>query len=337
MKLLKKILLFVVLPLCVLTAAGAGGAWWWVHRPLDLPRPAVEFVVPAGSGPAAVARGLDQAGVKLALPVRGVAWLARLTGQDKLLKAGAYEARQGDTLLDILDRVSRGDMIHRQITFVEGWTYRQIRAALANNTDVRQTLAGKSDQDVLSAIGAGQTHPEGLFFPDTYVFVPGTSDLDLLRTAYQAQVRELDKAWVQREADLPLKTPYEALILASIIEKETGHGPERSRIGGVFINRLRIGMPLQTDPTVIYGMGDAYEGRIRKRDLLTDTPWNTYTRSGLPPTPIAAPGREALMAAVRPEQQHYLYFVSRGDGTSEFADSLDAHNRTVRHYILGKK
>ena len=338
MKLLKKILLFGILPLCVLAALGAGGAWWLVHRPLDLPSSTpVEFVVPAGSGPVALARSLSTAGVSTPVPARGVALLSRFTGQDKLLKAGAYEAKPGDTLLDILDRVARGDMIHRQITFVEGWTYRQIRTALANHPDVRHTLSNQSEQEILAKLDAKQTHLEGLFFPDTYTFVPGTTDLDLLRTAYQAQLRELNKAWEAREPDLPLATPYEALILASIIEKETGHGPERARIGGVFINRLRIGMPLQTDPTVIYGMGDAYQGRIRKRDLQTDTPWNTYTRSGLPPTPIAAPGREALMAAVRPEPHRFLYFVSRGDGTSEFAGSLSEHNRNVRQYILGKK
>jgi len=335
MKLLKKFFLYLVLPLCALVAAGGGGLWWYVQRPLDLSQPRIEFVVPVGNGPMAVAREMRAVGISVHERVFALA--ARMTGQDTLLKAGVYEVKQGDTLLTVLSRIAHGDMVYRQIVFVEGWTYRQIRAALASHPDVRQTLSGRDDKDILASLGATQDHLEGLFFPDTYRFVPGTSDLALLAMAHQALQRELALAWATREPDLPLKSPYDALILASIIEKETGHGPERARIGGVFVNRLRVGMPLQTDPTVIYGMGDAYRGRIRKRDLQTDTPWNTYVRSGLPPTPIAAAGRAALAAAVQPERHHYLYFVSRGDGTSEFAGSLAEHNRNVRQYILGKR
>ncbi|MEI2418297.1 endolytic transglycosylase MltG [Orrella sp. JC864] len=333
-KTLRILLLAVFLPLVLLAGGLAAGAWWWVERPLALPADRVDFVVDPGSGPAAVARKLNQAGI----PVhpRAFALLARLTERDTLLKAGGYEARRGDTAWTLLDRIARGQMSQRQITLVEGWSYRQIRAALRAHPDVTQTLDGVSDAELLERLAVQALNPEGLFFPDTYVFTPGTSDFELLRQAHAAMQRELQAAWDQRAEGLPLATPYEALILASIIEKETGHGPERTRVGGVFINRLRTGMLLQTDPTVIYGMGEAYQGRIRKRDLQTDTPWNTYTRAGLPPTPIASPGRAALLAAVQPESHKYYYFVSRGDGTSQFSTNLAEHNRAVSRYILGR-
>src|SRR5690606_637679 len=212
--------------------------------------------------------------------------------------------------------------------------YQRIRQVLRESQAVKQTLEGVPDADLLKRLGAPYDSPEGLFYPDTYVFAPGTSDFDILRRAYQAQQQLLDELWAERDPDLPLKSPYEALILASIVEKETGHSPDRQRVSGVFINRLRIGMPLQTDPTVIYGMGDDYQGRIRKRDLTADTPWNTYTRGGLPPTPIANSGRAALYAALHPEEHDFLYFVSRGDGTSQFSTNLAAHNRAVAKYIL---
>jgi conserved hypothetical protein, YceG family len=327
--------LLCCLAVAALVAAAGWAAWQWVERPLDMRADKIEYIVEPGSSPAAIARTLSAAGV--AVNERAFAWLARLKGQDRLIKAGAYEAARGDNMASLLERMARGQTSQRQITFVEGWTWKQIRAVLAGHADIRQTLQGVADEEILRALGADAPSLEGLFFPDTYVFTPGTSDLEILRQAYQAQQRELAKAWASRSPQLPLSTPYEALILASIIEKETGHGPERARIGGVFANRLRIGMPLQTDPTVIYGMGDAYQGRIGKRDLQTDTPWNTYTRVGLPPTPIAAPGREALMAAVQPESHGYLYFVSRGDGTSQFAQTLAEHNRNVGRYILGRK
>ena len=211
----------------------------------------------------------------------------------------------------------------------------QIRQALRSHPDVKQTLGDVSDEALMERLGSDIKHPEGMFFPDTYIFTPGSTDFDLLRRAYQEGQRILDDTWAKRQADLPLSTPYEALVLASIVEKETGHGPERRRVAGVFTNRLKIGMLLQTDPTVIYGMGDAYQGRIRKRDLQTDTPWNTYTRAGLPPTPIAMPGKAALMAAVQPAATKALYFVARGDGSSHFSATLDEHNRAVNRYQRG--
>lgn len=324
----------VLLSMVLLAGAAAGLAWWWVERPLKLPAERVDFVVQPGSGPYAVAGAINQAGIDV--NPRAFSWLARLTERDTALKAGGYEARQGDTAWTLLDRIARGEMSQRQLTMVEGWSYRQIRAALRAHPDVKQTLEGVSDATVLERLDVQALNPEGLFFPDTYVFTPGTTDFDILRRAHEAQKTQLAQAWAQREDGLPLATPYEALILASIVEKETGQNAERGRVAGVFVNRLRTGMLLQTDPTVIYGMGESYQGRIRKRDLQTDTPWNTYTRAGLPPTPIASPGRAALLAAVRPEAHEYFYFVSRGDGTSQFSTSLGEHNRAVSRYILGR-
>lgn len=335
---MKKRLSFYVLWLFLLiviaAAAAVGAAWSWMHRPMHLSADRIDFVVDPGSSPRTVARALNAVGVPIWEP--GFVWMARLSEQDKLLKAGGYQAINGDTPWLLLERMARGDMTQRQITFLEGWTFRQIRQALRDNPDVKQTLDGVSDEELMARLGSDIKHPEGLFFPDTYVFTPGSTDYDLLRRAYQEGQRILQDTWAKRQPDLPVATPYEALVLASIVEKETGHGPERRRVAGVFTNRLKIGMLLQTDPTVIYGMGEAYQGRIRKRDLQTDTPWNTYTRPGLPPTPIAAAGRAALLAAVQPEQHKYLFFVSRGNGTSEFAENLSGHNRNVSRYILGQ-
>lgn len=318
----------------LLAGAAAGGAWYWMSRAVDLNTDNVEFIVAPGSTPKGIARAMNEAGIPIWED--GFAWMARLTKEDRLIKAGGYEARRGDTPRQLLDRLARGEMVQRQVTLLEGWTYRQMRAALRANPDIKQTLEDISDEDLMEKLGSPIKAPEGMFFPDTYVFTPGTTDYDLLRRAYLQGQQVLDTIWAQRQPDLPLKTPYEALILASIVEKETGHSPERTRISGVFVNRLRLGMLLQTDPTVIYGMGERYQGRIRRVDLQTDTPWNTYTRAGLPPTPIAASGRAALLAAVQPEKHSYLYFVSRGNGTSEFAANLSHHNRNVSRFILGK-
>ncbi|AZS79296.1 MULTISPECIES: endolytic transglycosylase MltG [Achromobacter] len=335
---MKKRLSFYVLWLFLLiviaAAAAVGAAWSWMHRPIPLSADRIDFVVDPGSSPRTVARALNAAGVPIWEP--GFVWMARLSEQDKLLKAGGYQAIEGDTPWLLLERMARGDMTQRQITFLEGWTFRQIRQALRENPDVKQTLNDVSDEELMTRLGSDIKHPEGMFFPDTYIFTPGSTDYDLLRRAYQEGQRILQDTWAKRQPNLPVATPYEALVLASIIEKETGHGPDRRRVAGVFTNRLKIGMLLQTDPTVIYGMGEAYQGRIRKRDLQTDTPWNTYTRPGLPPTPIAAAGRAALLAAVQPEQHKYLFFVSRGNGTSEFAENLSGHNRNVSRYILGQ-
>jgi UPF0755 protein len=326
--------LATLLILVIAAAAACAGAWLWMNQTLRLSAERVDFVVDPGSSPRAVAHTLNAAGIPMWDD--GFVWMARLSGRDKLIKAGGYQALQGDSPWRLLERLARGDMTQRQITFVEGWTFRQIRQAMRENPDIKQTLGNIDDAELLRRLGSTAPSMEGLIFPDTYVFSPGSTDFDLLRRAYQEGQRILAQTWARRNPDLPIATPYEALILASIIEKETGDAADRTRVGGVFVNRLREGMPLQTDPTVIYGMGDTYQGRIRRRDLQADTPWNTYTRAGLPPTPIASPGRAALLAAVQPAQHNYLYFVSRGNGTSEFSATLSDHNRNVSRYILGR-
>jgi len=226
----------------------------------------------------------------------------------------------------------RGDETLAVVRLIEGWTFRQFRAELAKADALKPTTALMSDEQLMQAIGAPGVAPEGRFHPDTYAYSKGSSDLAVLKRAYRAMQKRLDAAWQERAADTPLQTPDDALVLASIVEKETGVGADRGRVAGVFVNRLRIGMPLQTDPTVIYGLGPSFDGNLRKRDLQTDTPFNTYTRAGLPPTPIAMPGKAALLAAVRPDPTKALYFVSRGDGSSEFSDTLADHNRAVNRY-----
>lgn len=328
-------LLYSLLFIALAGLVASAGAWYWAtQRAVPMNSERIDYLVEEGSSTHGAVRAMNEAGISL--HPRAFVVLARLTKLDRQLKAGAYEASRGDTPWKLLERMAEGDMSMTRLTLVEGRNYQQIRELLRNNPDVKQTLDGVSDEALLKRLGSKQTHPEGLFYPDTYVFTPGTSDFDILRRAYHAQMQQLEKLWAEREPGLPLKDPYQALILASIIEKETGHSSDRGRVAGVFINRLRINMPLQTDPTVIYGMGDAYQGRIRKRDLQTDTPWNTYTRGGLPPTPIASSGLASLHAALHPEKHNYLYFVSRGDGTSEFSETLLAHNRAVSKYILGQ-
>ncbi|WP_345797928.1 endolytic transglycosylase MltG [Castellaniella sp. MT123] len=333
MKKLLRLSLWLLIVCLTLLAVGIGGAaWWGWKRPVPMTSPVIDYLIDTGSTPRQIAQAMQAAGIDL--DPEGFVWLARLSGRDKLLKAGAYEARTGDTPWLLLERMANGDMTQTRLTFPEGRTFDQMRAALNADPKVRHDTLGMDDAAVARRLGLDTDTPEGLFYPDTYVFGPGTSDLDILRRAAQAGHQVLDRLWAQRDADLPLTTPYQALILASIIEKETGHGSDRARIAGVFINRLRIGMPLQTDPAVIYGLGADYQGRLRKKDLEQDTPWNTYTRPGLPPTPIANPGKAALMAAIHPEKHDFLYFVSRGDGTSEFSKDLSAHNRAVGKYIL---
>lgn len=331
---LKKLVIGVVL--LVVSGAGAlvGGGWYWANAPVQIQGETARFPVESGTGLRAIARSMNTNGVTIQEDL--FVTLARLLEFDTRIKAGTYEVKAGDSPLVLLERMANGDMLLTRMTLPEGWTYEQIRQALRTNPDVRQTLDGVTDQELMARLGIDSISPEGWFYPDTYVFAPGTPDIDILRQAYASQHTMLEALWAKRTPELPLKSPYEALILASIIEKETGHSKDRSRVSGVFINRLRIGMPLQTDPTVIYGMGDKYTGRIRKADLQTDTPWNTYTRGGLPPTPIASSGRAALEAALSPEQHKYLYFVARGDGTSEFSENLRQHNRAVAKYILGR-
>jgi UPF0755 protein len=265
-----------------------------------------------------------------------LALYARVTGTSSKVKAGSYELTGSVTPLELLDKIARGDVTMQSVTLIEGWTFKQFRAALDRNEFISHDTKGMPDAAVVQLVDPSIAHPEGQFFADTYLFAKGTKDIDIMKRANRAMQRQLQSAWAARDPDLPYKSPYQALIMASIVEKETGKGSERAQIAGVFVNRLRKGMLLQTDPTVIYGMGDAFDGNIRKRDLQTDTPYNTYTRAGLPPTPIAMPGLASLAAAMHPAQTKAIYFVARGDGSSEFSETLEAHNRAVNKYQRGK-
>ena len=324
-----------LLLLALLAAAGAGAwGWWWLNQPV-VPGPApVELSIEKGTLPRAVARAVRDAGVEVDADLL-YAWF-RVSGRDREIKAGSYELEAGLSPRQILDKLARGEEALRTVTLVEGWTFRQFRAALAKAESLKAETAGLPDDAVMRLIGRPGVHPEGRFFPDTYAYSKGSSDVAVLRRAAAAMDRRLAAAWAQRAPEATLKTPDEALILASIVEKETGRESDRTLVATVFHNRLRIGMPLQTDPTVIYGLGEAFDGNLRKRDLQTDTPYNTYTRSGLPPTPIALPGLASLRAAVRPEATKALYFVARGDGSSVFSDNLADHNRAVNRYQRGQ-
>ncbi len=328
--------LLVLMFLAGLLVFGAVG--WWLHEPLTLkPQPGsqvldleIEPGTPAqGVADAVVASGADVPAIWL------YAWF-RLSGQARQLKAGSYEITPGTTPRSLLSMLVRGEESLKSVTLVEGWNFRQVRAALQKAEALRPDSQGLSPEAIMEQLGKPGLHPEGRFFPDTYTYAKGASDLAVLKRAARAMDKRLDAAWALRSPDTPLQTPDQALILASIVEKETGKPTDRAEIGGVFSNRLRIGMLLQTDPTVIYGMGTQFDGNLRKRDLQTDTPYNTYTRAGLPPTPIAIPGKAALLAAVRPAQTKALYFVARGDGSSHFSDNLDEHNRAVNKYIRGQ-
>jgi UPF0755 protein len=327
-------ILLVAIALVLLAALGAAAALWHLYqRPLQLRDEHVEILVPAGASARAIAQALREQGVDVNVDLFVAA--ARWSEATQRLRAGRYEVTRGMRIADVIDRLRRGETLKERLTIVEGWTFREMRAVLAAHPLLKRDSEKMTDAQVLAAVGSSEPHPEGLFAPDTYVFDAGSSDLDVLRQAYRAQQARLTRAWEERAADLPMKSPYEALILASIVEKETGQSTERNRIAGVFINRLRIGMLLQTDPTVIYGLGEKFDGNLRKRDLTTDTPYNTYTRAGLPPTPIALPGQASIEAALKPERTRALYFVARGDGTSQFSESLAEHNRAVARYQLG--
>ena len=324
---------FFLLIILAVLALGAGAAWW-LHAPLGMDKDTVDLSIEPGTSPRGVARAVADAGVQVDPRVL-YAWF-RVSGQDRQIRAGSYELDRGTTPRSLLQKLVRGDEALRSVTLVEGWNFRQMRAALAASEQLKPDTAGLSNEAIMVALGRPGVHPEGRFFPDSYTYAKGSSDLAVMRRAMQAMDKKLDAAWSQRQADTPLKSADEALILASIIEKETGRASDRPLVAGVFTNRMRIGMPLQTDPTVIYGMGDAFDGNLRKRDLQTDTPWNTYTRGGLPPTPIAMPGNAALLAAVQPGQTRALYFVAKGDGTSHFSPSLEEHNRAVNQYQRGR-
>lgn len=312
----------------------AGAAAWWVHQPLNLRAAVLDLSIEMGTSPRGVAQAVADAGVDVN-PDLLYGWF-RLSGDARKIKAGSYEIKAGDTPQSILARLTRGDEALRAFVLVEGWNFRQVREALAQAELLKADMQTLSDDAVMERLGRPGVAAEGRFFPDTYAYAKGSSDLALLKRAAIAMDKKLDATWSQRAPGIAVQTPEQALILASIIEKETGRPSDRAMIGSVFHNRLRQGMLLQTDPTVIYGMGASYTGRLRKIDLQTDTPWNTYTRPGLPPTPIAMPGKAALLAAVQPASSKATYFVSRGDGSSEFSDNLEAHNRAVNKYIRSR-
>ena len=317
----------------VLLALGAASVWW-LQQPLNPGPETLELAIEPGTTPREVARLAVAAGARSDARLL-YAWF-RLSGQDRLIKAGNYEIPPGTTPRSLLQKLVRGEETLLAFTLVEGWNFRQVRAALARAEQLRPDAASLSDEALMARLGRPGVAPEGRFFPDTYTYAKGSSDLAILRRALHAMDRQLAAAWALRAPDLPLRSPDEALILASLVEKETGLAADRARIAGVFVNRLRAGMLLQTDPSVIYGLGTAFDGNLRRRDLLADTPWNTYTRPGLPPTPIAMPGKAALLAAVQPERTRALYFVARGDGSSEFSESHDAHARAQRRFQRGQ-
>jgi UPF0755 protein len=315
---------------------GAGFlAWffWFSAAPLKLAISPLDFQIPAGSSLRGVSQLLPAAGVGIS------PWqfelLARWKGRDAQIKAGSYEIEQGVTPAALLDKLTRGDVSQSDVAFIEGWTFRQMREALEKHPYLIHESSGLSNAEILARIGATEKSPEGLFFPDTYLFSKNSSDLDVLRRAYRAMREALQQEWERRDPAVPYASPYEALVVASLVEKETGAAADRPLVAAVFVNRLANDMPLQTDPSVIYGLGERFDGNLRKRDLLTDGPYNSYTRAGLPPTPIALPGRASIEAALRPAATDALYFVARGDGSSHFSSSLEEHNRAVDKYQRG--
>lgn len=328
--------LFKFLGLCVIVGSFAV-AWVlmevdaFADRAMEVMWKDQRIDIPSGSSLASVADQLYAHGL-IDTPQYFV-WYSRWHGAARKVRAGEYAIEAGMTPRMFLDRIVGGQVFQHALTLVEGWTFRQVMHAVQATDVLQHTLTNLSDADIMARIGAGGVHPEGQFFPDTYQFPSGTTDVEFLKRAYTAMQTQLQEAWSQRSANLPLASPYEVLILASIIEKETAVVSERPDISGVFIRRLQVGMRLQTDPTVIYGMGDSYTGDIRRDDLVRDTPYNTYTRKGLPPTPIAMPGQGALLAAVRPAAGDALFFVARGDGSHQFSATLDEHNQAVREYL----
>jgi UPF0755 protein len=324
-----------VLSLAVVLGVAAAALWWWLGRPLALPVSPYPLEVRPGATLASVARKLADDGV-IAHPLL-LSGLARVRGVDRSIKAGQYEFEGTLDVAGLLAKLTQGDVTQSSITFVEGTTAGELLRRVASEPTLGHALAGRSESEVAAALSIDAPSLEGQFFPDTYFYAAGSADRTVLARAHRTLKERLDAAWARRAPGLPLATPYEALILASIVEKETGRPSDRPMIASVFVNRLKRGMRLQTDPTVIYGLGDAFDGNLRKRDLETDTPYNTYTRDGLPPTPIALPSQGALDAVVDPPASPFLYFVSRGDGTSEFSATLADHNRAVSRYQKAPK
>lgn len=311
--------------------------WFYlhVHSSIRLPTTSYEFSIPPGSSLKQVSQQLEDVGVihsKWSFIL-----LARYLDRESAIKAGDYHLTSNLTQIALLEYLTKGDAKQNAIQFIEGWTFSQLKKILEEHPNIQHAIDGLTEQDILQQIGATETTAEGLFFPDTYFFIKGDSDIHILRRAYQAMQAHLQNTWQFRSEDLPLTTPYEALILASIIEKETGTESDRAHIASVFINRLRKGMKLQTDPTIIYGLGEQFDGNLRKKDLLADQAYNTYTRAGLPPTPIALPSLASIRAALNPAETDALYFVAKGNGESEFSTNLADHNKAVNKYQKQQK
>lgn len=321
---------------CLLSmAVSAGGLLWWAEQPITLRSSPLDFHIAAGSSLRSAITQMREAGIEINPTLLG--WLARAHRADTAIKAGSYAVKEGTTPHQLLDKLLKGKVTQGDLTLVEGWTFRQWRARLDRHPDLRHDTQGLSEAQIIERLGLTAPSLEGLLYPDTYLFDKQSSDLDLLARANRAMQRKLEAEWAQRSGGLPYKSPGEALIMASIIEKETGREADRELVAAVFVNRLRKGMLLQTDPTVIYGLGESFDGNLRKRDLQNDTPYNTYTRPGLPPTPIAMPGQASLRAALNPAASDVLYFVARGDGSSVFSRTLDEHNQAVNKFQRGGK
>ncbi|MGZ7458569.1 endolytic transglycosylase MltG [Pseudomonas sp. Ma2-10] len=322
----------------VLAGLCLGASAWKIHSALEQPLNITQeelLDVPKGTTPTSTFYRLEADGV-----IKDTFWLRvywRLNLAEQPLHKGEYRMQPGMTVEGLIDLWKRGEMVQYSLTFVEGWNFHQVRAALAKDEKLEKTLDGLSDSEVMDKLGHTGIFPEGRFFPDTYSFVRGMTDVELLKKAYDRLDEVLAKEWSQRAADVPYTEPYQALIMASLVEKETGVPQERGQIAGVFVRRLAIGMLLQTDPTVIYGLGDRYNGKLTRAHLKEATPYNTYMISGLPPTPIAMVGREAIHAALNPVAGHSLYFVARGDGSHVFSDDLDAHNNAVREFQIKRR
>jgi UPF0755 protein len=330
-----RVLLKIFLPIAILLVALAGAALWWIQAPLETRDATVDFRIAPGSSLRAAVAQMNEAGLMVNADL--FALLARWQGLATSIKAGSYSVSRGVTPESLLAKLARGDVTQGESILVEGWTFRQWRARLDGNPDLHHETRGMSDGEIAGRLGIEAGLVEGWLFPDTYLFDKQSSDLELMARAHRAMRRKLDEAWAARAANLPYRNPYEALVMASIVEKETGKADDRALVAAVFVNRLRRGMLLQTDPSVIYGLGESFDGNLRKRDLQADTPYNTYTRRGLPPTPIAMPGLASLHAALHPAESDVLYFVARGDGSSQFSRTLDEHNRAVNKYQRGSK
>lgn len=313
-----------------LTLAAGAGFYLWLDRPIGLREAVIDLTITPGTAPREVADQAVLAGIEV-WPAVLYIWF-RVSGQARRIQAGTYEFQTGVTPRSLLAKLVNGEQALRQVTLLEGWTFEQVRRALSRATDLRPVTKGMTEAAVMRELGRGGLSAEGRFFPDTYRYPKGSADLTVLAAAIAAMDRQLGQAWQSRAAESVLRSPDELLTLASIVEKETALSADRGLIARVFHNRLRIGMPLQSDPTVIFGLGSAFDGDLRRGDLRRDNAWNTYTRRGLPATPIAMPGRASLLAAAQPASGNALYFVARGDGSSEFSETLEAHNRAVNRF-----